>query len=367
MNGRLLAGTAALVTGVLSVALAGAASVGEDAPIQRPQTTYERFLPLAVAGDPEIQRFLGYMYFYGEGVELDYEAAHDWFHLAAEEGHLLAQRDLGLFHARAVPRIPEQYFDPVEANLWFSLFAASPENPLASPLAAHSYERFLGAADDAANGHGGRRLSGEALYLGACAGCHGFAGEAAYPGAPSFARGEGLAKNDAALARSILQGRGMMPAWGASLSERQVAELIAYIRREFGTPATSAQTAARPTLAPVDDQLALGERTYLAFCGGCHGFNGIAWYVNSPSFALRERLHKSDAELAHSIKQGRGAMPAWEHMLKPGQVNALIRFIRTLAPNYESGIISELRRPAEYLRFRPQGETGPEWSADDYR
>lgn len=367
MSGRALACHLLLIATTIVATAAVAASVDDDQRTARPLTTYERFLPLAVAGDPEIQHLLGYMFFYGEGVELDYEAAHQWFHLAAEEGHVRAQRNLGIIHARAVTRIPEKFHNPREANLWFSLAAANPENLLPSPLAGLSYEKFLAAGSGEAKSRQYRGQSGEIIYLGACAGCHGFAGEAAYPETPSFARGERLGQSDTTLARSIINGRGMMPAWGGSLSERQVGEVLAYIRQTFTAGAVTRTASEHPVAAPVDEQLLLGERTYLAFCGGCHGFNGIAWYVNSPSFALRERLNKSDTELAHSINQGRGAMPAWEYMLKPRQVTALIRFIRTLAADYESGIISELRRPAEYLRFRPQGETGSNWSGDDYR
>ncbi len=63
----------------------------------RPQTTFERFLPLAVAGDSSIQHLLGYMYFYGEGVEANFEESKRWFELAAQEGDARAQRNLGLF------------------------------------------------------------------------------------------------------------------------------------------------------------------------------------------------------------------------------------------------------------------------------
>ena len=45
----------------------------------------------------------------------------------------------------------------------------------------------------------------------------------------------------------------------------------------------------------------VGEKLYITFCAGCHGFNDIAYYVNSPSFALGERLQKSDHELQKSI------------------------------------------------------------------
>ena len=113
-------------------------------------------------------------------------------------------------------------------------------------------------------------------------------------------------------------------------------------------------------------ELESGEEIYLRFCGGCHGFNGIARYVNSPSFALRERMHKSDEKLARSIRKGKGAMPSWEDMLQPDQIFNLVKFIRTLADSYENGIDKEIRQPPGlFFRFRPKGETGPEWNSAD--
>ena len=208
---------------------------------------------------------------------------------------------------------------------------------------------------------------GKLVYQRSCAGCHGFDGYSAYPEAPSFALGERLGQSDAVLVKSILEGKGDMPVWGASLSAADVRGIVRYIRHE--TPAWSARerrSAAADNHADTS-QVALGEQVYLKFCGGCHGFNGIAWYVNSPSFALRERLHKSDAELAYSIKNGIGAMPSWEYMLKQEYIDALVKFIRTLAPTYESGLVGELRRPDDYLRFQPKSEINPNWSDDDLR
>ena len=159
-----------------------------------------------------------------------------------------------------------------------------------------------------------------------------------------------------------------MSAWGSTLSKELALATVSYIRRFNNGAADSAQVAGLPT--PVQ-QLALNpenepqpaEKTYLQFCGGCHGFNGIAWYVNSPSFALRERMHKSDAELADSITNGLGQMPSWENMLRPHKIDALVKFIRTLSETYERGIGNELRpSPDTFFRFRPVGETGPEWN-----
>ena len=154
-----------------------------------------------------------------------------------------------------------------------------------------------------------------------------------------------------------------MSAWGSTLSKDLALATVSYIRRFYNGVADSAQVAELPSPA---QQLAMdqgnepesAEKIYLQFCGGCHGFNGIAWYVNSPSFALRERMHKSDAELADSISNGRGAMSSWENMLLPHQIDAVVKFIRTLSETYERGIGNELRpSPDLFFRFRPIGET----------
>jgi mono/diheme cytochrome c family protein len=339
----------------------------------RPETTYERILPLAVAGDPDIQNFLGFMYFYGEGVELNYDDAHYWFHLAAEEGDFKAQRNLGIFHSRLLPRVPEKYFDSEEANLWFSLAAASSLDPGISTLVSRSYGKFLAADVENLLKETEKRHIGETIFVTLCAGCHGFDGRAPYTGAPSFALGQRLEQSNSALVGSILNGKGLMSAWGSTLSEELAQATVSYIRRLDNGAAVSAQVVGPTTPT---QQLALdegnepesGEKIYLQFCGGCHGFNGIAWYVNSPSFALRERMHKSDAELANSISNGRGLMPSWENMLLPYQIDALVKFIRTLSETYDSGIGNELRpSPELFFRFRPRGETGQEWIDADPR
>jgi len=334
---------------------------------ERPRTTYERFLPLAVAGDPAIQYLLGYMFFYGEGVAPDYEEAHYWFHQAAEEGDSRAQRDLGIFHSGTIERVPKKFHDAIEANLWFSLAAANSENPVISALASKLYGKFLIPNIETVIPETDDNSPGETIYQSFCAGCHGFSGHAAYPGTPSFSRGDRLEQSDHTLVASILQGKGKMPPWGNTLSMEMAYKVVAYIRNAFDQGKVQAIRKVRTAASPADDHVAPGEKIYLQFCGGCHGFNGIAWYVNSPSFVLRERLEKSDAELKSSIKNGLGAMPAWEHMLKPAQIEALVQFIRTLAQTYDQGISGELRSPKQFLRFHPKGETSPNWTGDDFR
>jgi mono/diheme cytochrome c family protein len=97
-----------------------------------------------------------------------------------------------------------------------------------------------------------------------------------------------------------------------------------------------------------------GEATYAAFCAGCHGLNGIAAYIGSPSFALGERLQKTDETLLHSIYQGIGVMPSWGDKLPEDRLREVLAFVRTLEKRYENGIAAGIRRaPPRYFLFGP--------------
>ncbi len=251
--------------------------------------------------------------------------------------------------------------------MWFSQLAANPEYERFSDYAAEVYPRYLGHDIYSILSKSSKRKLGRNVYLGACAGCHGFDGYGVYSKVPSFAAGEGLDYSDDDLVASIMRGRGSMPAWAGRLPEDAARQVVGYLRERFAEPAPLPQVVAKEEPKIADEDLVLGEKIYLSFCGGCHGFNGIAWYVNSPSFALRERLQKSDEELAYSIKNGIGVMPSWEYMLKAEYIDALIKFMRTLPDTYDGGLISELRYPDQFMRFRPRGETAPNWTGDDVR
>lgn len=97
-----------------------------------------------------------------------------------------------------------------------------------------------------------------------------------------------------------------------------------------------------------------GEATYVTFCAGCHGLNGIAAYIGSPSFALGDRLHKPDGELLYSIFQGKGVMPSWGDKFSDQRLRAVLAFVRTLPKQYENGIAAGIRRaPGLYFLFGP--------------
>jgi len=198
------------------------------------QTTYERFLPLAVSGDPELQNLIGFMHFHGEGVERDPIEAHRWFHMSAKKGH------------------------PV-----------------------------------------GRRND---LYM-----------------------------HDLLSSRS-----GGTP----------------YLKTTNSIPPGVPVVSSKSDTVVKSNRIVRGERIYVTFCAGCHGLNGIAVFVGSPSFALNARMEKSDQQLLRSVSNGIGAMPGWREKLPDNYLIDTIAFIRTLRASYQAGISSDMRgAPDRYFLF----------------
>lgn len=119
------------------------------------------------------------------------------------------------------------------------------------------------------------------------------------------------------------------------------------------TPLTMMNTQAGGN-QPEDQQLKRGAAIYARFCSGCHGLNGIAAYIGSPSFALAERLGKTDPELLDSIRGGMGVMPGWEDKLPDGDLVDVLAYVRTIPRQYEIGIAQSLRSvPQRFFMFGP--------------
>lgn len=152
--------------------------------------------------------------------------------------------------------------------------------------------------------------------------------------------GEGVARNRVA-ARDWFE---MAAAQGNAKARRNLAALDAVIAHRHSPARTArAMGAAVPPEA--------GEETYVTFCAGCHGLNGIAAYVGSPSFALGERLDKGETILLHTLANGKGSMPGWYMLPKEELINVL-RFLLKLKQRYEAGIDQVLRTaPRKYFRF----------------
>jgi len=323
----------------------------------RAKTTFDKYLIQAEQGDVKIQNFIGYMLFFGEGVEQNYDLAHAWFHRAAEAGLPLAKRNLGLLHARAVPGIPQRFLDADESNYWLSQTEKEYETNYNGSVDAGLYQQEQMYSDEVIAIDyfltGTPFELGEKVYQTFCHGCHGINGIASYNAAPSFAKGERLNKDDSQLLASIKDGNGLMPAWGNTLSESLSENVLLYLRNGF-VQQNNITSATNTDDSAIDANL-LGAQTYSKYCAGCHGFNGIAYYVNSPSFALSQRLDKSDAQLKRSIRNGMNMMPDWGNKISSQEINAVVAYIRTLSRDFNASIDQQLKDPlSHYYRFRPK-------------
>lgn len=73
-------------------------------------------------------------------------------------------------------------------------------------------------------------FKGRQVYATHCAVCHGPNGVSVMPGAPNLARGERMMQPDAGLLASIRGGRNAMPAYAGILTDRDILDVIAFMR-----------------------------------------------------------------------------------------------------------------------------------------
>jgi cytochrome c6 len=71
---------------------------------------------------------------------------------------------------------------------------------------------------------------GRSTYTTHCAVCHGADGNPVMPGAPNFRRMESLMRPDMQLLVSIRQGKGTMPGFFGVLRDRDILDVVAYLR-----------------------------------------------------------------------------------------------------------------------------------------
>jgi cytochrome c6 len=75
--------------------------------------------------------------------------------------------------------------------------------------------------------------------------------------------------------------------------------------------------------------------TYKTNCVSCHGPDGrgsvVGKSLHAADFHSAQVQQQSDAQLAEVVGQGRGNMPAFGTRLSKDQIDALVKYIRTLA------------------------------------
>jgi TPR repeat protein len=110
------------------------------------QAARQEFAKLAKQGQAEAQRFLGYMYDKGLGVQRDYNKAISWYRKAAEQKDPAAQYHLGLKYANG-HGVPE---NQKQAYIWFAIsfnngyeLAADPLRVLNKSLSTYDRQEAL--------------------------------------------------------------------------------------------------------------------------------------------------------------------------------------------------------------------------------
>jgi len=116
-------------------------------------------LPMADAGDPVAQFYLGYMYEVGKGVEADLATAVDWYRRSAEQGLLKAQFNLGLAYLEGRGVEP----DDAQALEWL-LESANQGHLRSQYKVAEMYESARGTRRDFVQAHLWFNLAGKEHY-----------------------------------------------------------------------------------------------------------------------------------------------------------------------------------------------------------
>jgi len=88
----------------------------------------------------------------------------------------------------------------------------------------------LALALAAAIAHAADPGRGQQVYAMHCATCHGENGHPVWPGTPDFKRTTVLLKPEAQLVAAIRRGRGAMPAYAGVIRDRDMPDLMAYLR-----------------------------------------------------------------------------------------------------------------------------------------
>ena len=79
----------------------------------------------------------------------------------------------------------------------------------------------------------------------------------------------------------------------------------------------------------------IGVDAYKAKCSACHGAHGAGDTMLGKNMKLRALgsaavQEQSDEELATIIRRGRNKMPSFDHTLSKEQIDAVVKYIRSL-------------------------------------
>lgn len=73
-----------------------------------------------------------------------------------------------------------------------------------------------------------------------------------------------------------------------------------------------------------------GLDIFSVHCQACHGQDGVNIHPLAPNFQRGDKLFVADLTLLDSLRNGKGAMPAFGGILRDEQMLDVIAYIRTL-------------------------------------
>lgn len=89
--------------------------------------------------------------------------------------------------------------------------------------------------------------------------------------------------------------------------------------------AAAAPAAAQGDAPPAGPTPEAGRKAYTSFCARCHGINLVV--TGGAFFDLRRFPEADKARFVQSVSKGLRAMPAWEGIVKPEQIESIWLYI----------------------------------------
>ena len=210
---------------------------------------------------------------------------------------------------------------------------------------------------------------GAAVYAKNCASCHMPGGEGVPGSFPAITKSPVVTGDINVQAKLILNGKGMMPAFGKMLNAAELAQVITFTRNGLGNTVgdeiqpkamqamlpegSSAQPAADKEKSDdavdtsaklsLDELVAKGEAVYVNNCASCHQEDGAGLTGTFPAITGSSLVKGDIKKQINLVKNGKGMMPAFGSTLNAVDFAAVVTYTRNALGNK----VGDLIQPAE--------------------